>query len=145
MVVLFLKRVLLLKPDLLKDFKRVNVPCLPQVSSVFCSIPLNSFCSFQSTFSFTFLPRSVFKINSLTHSLRTVNTSRKLFASVIAQFQPSVPYVMHRCTAASTNGKSRNSSNQPVVQKSSVQKYCSSKFFSKTAWAQSPSASFPHP
>jgi len=35
---IFLNRVLLLKPDLLKDFKRVNVPHLPQVSLVFCPL-----------------------------------------------------------------------------------------------------------
>lgn len=78
--------------------------CLRLVQFFVLSIPLNSFCSFQSNFSFTFPPRSVFKINSLTHSRRAVNTSRQLFPSVIAQLQPSVLQVMHRCTAASTNG-----------------------------------------
>lgn len=102
-LVLLLNRVLLLRPDLLKYFKRDNVPCLPQVSSGFLSsFPLSSFCPFQPTFFFTLPPRSVLKVNSLTHSPRTVNGSR-LFPSAIPNFSPE----FLRCSAASTNGKSR--------------------------------------
>lgn len=135
-VVLLLNRVLLLGPDLLKYFKRVNVPRLPQVNSGFSSsFPLSSFCPFQPTFFFTFPPRSVFKINSLTHSLRIVNTSKRLFPSAIPSSSPE----FLRCSAASTNGKSRI----PFISLCST-KTPSSKFFSKTAQAQSPSAFFPH-
>lgn len=82
---------------------------LKLVQSFVLSFPLNSFCCFQSTFFFTLPHRFVLKINSLTHSLRTVKNCFPLSTPVSAQRSLGPAWV---CCSIS-NGKSSNSSKQP--------------------------------